>query len=273
MWGMLNPRVIDNISRLASNDNLGPIIEANPKLYEKPLKPFIQINLNPTQRAQLIASHFEILEQAFGENVSKLYLSPYSLLEMADRNGELYSIEVFPGKVREGVIGLQLTERSTGYTIYSITLSIFEQGDIRTMHIGCLQGSTANVENAPDKIKELTRTMHGLRPKALMVELALMLARYLEVNNVSAISNNGHIYQAARYIGSKKGSVAFSYDELWQEFEGTAADRYSFELPTKLARKDPQSLKKTKRRLYTKRYEWLDNLETQFVEQLDRLKK
>ena len=71
------------------------------------------------------------------------------------------------------------------------------------MHIGMLQGPAGSIENRHALIKDLTKSLHGLRTKSLLVEMALMLSRILGINKVKAISNKGHIYQAIHYIGSQ----------------------------------------------------------------------
>ncbi|GAM69501.1 hypothetical protein JCM19236_4966 [Vibrio sp. JCM 19236] len=50
-------------------------------------------------------------------------------------------------------------------------------------------------------------------------------------------------------------------------------DKYRFEIPTLPERKDPSTLaKRNKRRLYTKRYAWLDEMEVSLKARLDELK-
>lgn len=114
-------------------------------------------------------------------------------------------------------------------------------------------------------IKELTKSLFGLRTKSLLVEMALMLARILGISEINAISNKGHIYKS---ISRKKNRITFDYDALWAEFEAEKIDAYFFSLSLSTARKDPLTLKKTKRKMYTKRYEWLDNTEIEMAKNL-----
>ncbi|MGR5149455.1 VirK/YbjX family protein [Photobacterium alginatilyticum] len=258
MWGMLSTNIVKQVKELAVRSNLSPIIQHDPKIFEKPLKPFVSTKFRAKDRAHLLRTHFEILEQRFGCNTPRLYLDAIELLHFEDRDGNPYCIEFYPGESREGSLGLRLVESQTDYTLYSVTVNFSQQNTKRTMHIGCLQGASHLVEDSQGKIKALTRTLHGLRPKALMLELALMLANYMNMNEVQAISNKGHIYQALRYIGSKKGAIVFDYDTLWQEFGGTKINKHFYAIPLLPERKEPSTLKKAKRRLYTKRYQWLD---------------
>lgn len=172
MWGLISGNIVQQVNELTVRSNLSPIIEHDPKLFEKPLKPFISTAFRARDRARLLRSHFEILEQQFGSNTCRFYLAPLELIRFHDRNGNAYHAEFYPGESREGSLGIRLVESSTGYTMYSVTITFSQLNAKRTMYIGCLQGASAKVEDSQAKIKELTRTLHGLRPKALMLELA-----------------------------------------------------------------------------------------------------
>lgn len=112
------------------------------------------------------------------------------------------------------------------------------------IHIGALQGPGPNVENRQEIIRQLTHQLHGLRPKALIMEVLLILARYWCVEKVYGVTNEGHVYQALRYIGSKRSSVRFQYSELWQEMGGEAINPYWHSLPTHPPRKPLSACRK-----------------------------
>ena len=272
LWGVMNPKIIQKVHQLKEKSNLSNLLEKNPKIFEKPLKPFICVGIKPKTRASLLHSHFELLERTFGANTVYLHLSNVELLTFTDRNGDEFRIETFSGESREGSLGIRLVEANTGLTIYSVTFNISDNNGRRTMHIGCLQGTNKRIANSQEKIKELTRSLHGLRPKSLMVELAIMFANYMKVDEILAVSNKGHIYQAMRYIGSKRGAITFDYDTLWTENGGDLVDKHWFSLPVKPLRKDTNALKKTKRRLYIKRYDWIKQTEEQIISRLNEIK-
>ncbi|MEZ9564146.1 VirK/YbjX family protein [Vibrio artabrorum] len=271
MWGILSPHVIRAMDNLHENENLTTIFELNYKLFEKPLKPFISPRFSSKQRVNLIQSHFDILASKFGKNVINIYAQPFEITTFIDRNGSAYRIELFSGEVREGSIGIRLVECDTGYSIYSITFNLSEQSGERVLHIGCLQGSNRHVVDSNSKIKEITRTLHGLRPKALMLNLSLSFARYFNVNKVVAVSNKGHVYQALRYWGSKKNAIKSDYDSLWKENGGEQINKHFYQIPTNLERKELAGLKRSKRSLYTKRYALLDDLEADLISSLNSL--
>ncbi|MEC7941647.1 MAG: DUF535 family protein [Pseudomonadota bacterium] len=117
----------------------------------------------------MIRSHFQILTDKFDSKVINLYEKPFEITTFKDRNGQPYRIELYPGESREGSIGIKLVELHSGQTIYSITCNLSEDENDRVLHIGCLQGTNRHVIDSKIKIKEITRTLHGLRPKALML--------------------------------------------------------------------------------------------------------
>ena len=271
MWGLLNRQVTQGMYDLQKDKKLTAVFENDYKLFEKPLKPFISPSFSSTQRLELIRSHFQILTDKFDSKVINLYEKPFEITTFKDRNGQPYTIELYPGESREGSIGIKLVELHSGQTIYSITCNLSEDENDRVLHIGCLQGTNRHVIDSQIKIKEITRTLHGLRPKALMLNLSLMFARYFEVNKVIAVSNKGHVYQALRYLGSKRGAISSDYDSLWEEMSGQKVSKFFYQIPVKLERKDLTHLKRSKRNLYSKRYALLDKLEEELTESLSKI--
>lgn len=259
-WAATNGKAINAMTTLFADDNLKPILTNNPEILEKPLKPFLCVNWSNSERIKHITEHYQYINGIFGDN-SKAVISSkgISILDFESLSGETYRVQLYRGASREGGLGIRLVN-DKDQSVYALACNI-SGTTTKTMHIGMLQGPAEAIENRHALIKELTKSLHGLRTKSLLVEMALMLARILGVSEVKAISNKGHIYQAIRYIGSKRKSVTFDYNGLWGEFEATEIDPYMFSLSVFTPRKDPLTLKKTKRKMYTKRYQWLDDSE------------
>lgn len=262
MWGLVNPQPLKTMLNLLSCPAFKELLVRRPDMLEKPLKPYVCVNWTCSQRTQNLADHLHMMEAFFGESAVQI-LSGESkpLLQFADRDGAIYKLKLFTGEVREGSLGLKLTNADDQH-IYSVTFNLSAPNGVRTMHIGALQGPSDKLNNRQDTIKLLTKATHGLRTKALMVEFALMFAKLFAIEEVQGVSNQGHIYQALRYlVGSKGKAVSFNYDQLWQEYGAIAVDKFLFSIPVNPERKDPAELKKTKRKLYEKRYAWLAEME------------
>jgi len=258
LWGITNGKAIKAISELFAHKNLAPVLKNNPKILEKPLKPYLCVNWSKAQRIEYLKEHYQFIGKMFGANSNAVIsIQGVSIFEFADSQLAQYQIKLTRGTSREGGLGIELVN-DKGQSIYSLACNITGT-DKHIMYIGMVQGASESILERHDIIKTLTKTLHGLRTKALIVEMALMLARIWGIDEVRAISNKGHIYQALRYIGSKRNSVSFDYDALWGEFGADKIDPYLFQLPLNPPRKDPATLKKTKRKLYTKRYQWLED--------------
>jgi uncharacterized protein len=269
-WAATNSKIINAMTTLFENDNLKPILANNPEILEKPLKPYLCVNWTSAERVKHLTEHYQFIAQTFGRHSnSVLSCVGITILEFDSLTDAKYRVQLYRGASREGSMGIRLVNNKN-QSIYSLACNI-SGNDVKTMHIGMLQGPAESLENRHLLIKELTKSLHGLRTKSLLIEMALMLSRVLGISEIKAISNKGHIYQAIRYIGSKRGSVSFNYDGLWEEFSATQLDRYFFSLPIFPVRKDPLTLKKSKRKMYTKRYQWLDDAEMLMKENLTPL--
>ncbi|WP_231892577.1 MULTISPECIES: VirK/YbjX family protein [unclassified Vibrio] len=260
------------IESLTNNHVFHSAVEQKPRLLEKALKPYLFVDLPVAKRMELIEQHFNLLNDTFSSDINQVFgPGALPLLDMPDSKGNQFSLILFDGEMREGSLGLRLVN-DLNQTIYSITFNLSTTPE-PTMHVGALKGPSEQIEDRNQVIKTLTRSFHGLRPKALMVELALMFGKSLGVTHFVGVSNKGHIYQALRYKGSKSKSITFDYNELWQEYGAKPLGKYRYAIPTNPERKDPSALKKTKRRLYTKRYAWLDELEVDLNTKLNDLRK
>ncbi|AJR06458.1 hypothetical protein H744_1c1436 [Photobacterium gaetbulicola Gung47] len=258
----MNADAVKAMADVFAHPELAPVLQKNPKIFEKPLKPYLCVNWTRKEKIARIREHYLFIKDTFGSHAQSV-LSPkgVTILEFTDNQEVRYKVQLCQGMSREGALGLYLVDENNR-NIYSLTCHI-ATGNKKTLYIGALQGPKEDIADRNQVIKTLTRSLHGLRAKALMAELVLILANVLGIDEVRGVSNKGHVYQALRYIGSKRKAVTFDYDDLWQEYGATKESAYFYRLPLQPPRKDPSSLKKTKRRLYTKRYQWLDEVATE----------
>ncbi|PSV49777.1 VirK/YbjX family protein [Photobacterium indicum] len=267
LWGIMNANTMKSMMTLFDNEKLSPVLKSNPRILEKPLKPYLCVNWSRAERVTHIQDHFNFCQHIFGSNLSRIYENVgLTILSFEDSKGGSYHVKLCAGGSREGSLGLQLID-AQNRTIYSLSCHVSTQPKT-IFYIGSVQGPSDDIEDRNDVIKLLTRSVHGLRTKALMLEIALMLAKSLDVDEVHGISNKAHIYQALRYVGSKRKSVTFDYNDLWEEYGAEVLNKYFYKIPLQPLRKDPTTLKKTKRRLYVKRYQWLEDSEQTVMKSL-----
>ncbi|PQJ62745.1 VirK/YbjX family protein [Photobacterium angustum] len=257
-WCVFSPKVTDELMSCFDDPLLEKLITVYPSFIEKPLKPYGCVSWDKKQRMQMLKKHLQFMLNNFSSNLLNIYQHEgLKLSQITDKNDNVYNIYLDAGYSREGSLGLTLTD-SNDMQLYCISFTVNQ--DQNHLHIGALQGPDSDIENRQELIKELTKGLYGLRPKALMVELALIFADAYQLKNITAVSNNGHIYQALRYIGSKRHAVNCDYDQIWQEYKGVKESNVTYKLPLLPERKDLSTLNRNKRKLYKNRYQWLDEL-------------
>ncbi|EAS65681.1 VirK/YbjX family protein [Photobacterium angustum] len=257
-WCVFSPKVTDELMSCFDDPLLEKLITVYPSFIEKPLKPYGCVSWDKKQRMQMLKKHLQFMLNNFSSNLLNIYQHEgLKLSQITDKNDNVYNIYLDAGYSREGSLGLTLTD-SNDTQLYCISFTVNQEQS--HLHIGALQGPDSDIENRQELIKELTKGLYGLRPKALMVELALIFADAYQLKNITAVSNKGHIYQALRYIGSKRHAVSCDYDQIWQEYQGVKESNVTYKLPSLPERKDLSTLNRNKRKLYKNRYQWLDEL-------------
>jgi uncharacterized protein VirK/YbjX len=242
-----------------------------PAILEKSFKPYVRIDWDCAQRHEKIGHHFLFLKELFGECAAEIYKPEgYTLFEFSDVENERYSVELFPGYQNEGSIGIRLCD-SQRREIYTVSLHL-SSAEENACYIGALQGPNDRIPERQKAIVSLTRSLHGLRPKALMLEALYMVVDTLGIDQMYGISNAGHIYNASVYSKEKRNAVHFDRDQMWKEYRAERISECLFQFPTRPVRKDIASLKPNKRSMYRKRYAWLSQVAYEADDALNALR-
>jgi uncharacterized protein VirK/YbjX len=116
-------------------------------------------------------------------------------------------------------------------------------------------------------IIHLTRTLHGLRPKALLIFALQQLARIWTISTIRAVAQCEHIYRHYR----KRKSLHANYDQFWIECQGTLQPDHNFRLPVLPITRDLHLLPRNKRPVYRRRYAMLGRLAEEIEANLAKL--
>ena len=270
IWSYLHYSRLKHLMNTFLTPNLSVILALHPHIIKKPFKPYLCVNWNKNQRITSVTQHFQCMSELFSFNLPLIYRDEgYCILEIEDRNEAKYKLILDRGQNREGALGLRLVN-DANQRIYMITMNLSPEHQ-GSMYIGSIQGPNHDIVNRNDVIKALTKGCHGLRPKALILEFAIMLARSLDLKMLFGISNKSHMYQSWRYIGRKRNVVTFDYDSHWQEYNSEVFDGNFYKIPLDVIKKDLESLNRNKRKLYTKRYQWLEETELSFDDRISEI--
>jgi len=247
---------LEHLRSVFACKELSGVLQHFPAILEKSFHPYVCIDWSIDQRFREIETHFTNVKNSFGEKAVEIYKSEgYCLFEFTANNDEKFTVELCPGYQCEGSMGLRLCD-SEKREVYALSFHLSDQGT-NACYISGLQGPNDRIPDRQKTIVTITRSLHGLRPKCLMVEAVYMVAGAMGIQTIHGISNSGHIVQSNLYSDKKRSMVEFDYNELWAEYQATSEVERFFTLPVTPVRKVIQSLKSKKRSLYRKRYAWL----------------
>ncbi|MGI9946086.1 VirK/YbjX family protein [Vibrio hyugaensis] len=237
------------------------------RFLEKPFRPYIIKNSPAIDRSELVVDHYNTVSKLLSsELIEQIYTDAKGQTLMTFEIDEiLYTVRlVYEARYqKEGEMSLVLHSKEDG-NFYTISFTLGHENGARCIMIGGLQGPRSN-ETSSAKIKKLTRKLYGQRPKSLMVSLLTILAQIWGVETILAVKTDSHTYAARRY---SKGRIKTDYDALWQELGGIEFDRNFYSLAVNAPRRDIEDMSRSKRSMYRRRYEWLDNTKATFEQVL-----
>jgi uncharacterized protein len=237
---------------------LASLVRNHPYVYHKLQRPYLNSRLTTRERLDALEGHYRFVLANFSTGmIEALYGSPGITLASFTLP-ELGQFELLLAncrrKQKEGDFAVSIGKKGEAKDMYSLSFSIWKYDpDPKEIFIGGLQGSRAA---GKDVVVELTRALHGLRPKALLIFLVQQLATCWGIPRLRAVSDSHHIYQHFQ----KRKALHTSYDEFWLECGGTLSADGMFDLPATFVPRKIAELKVNKRQMYRRRYEMLADL-------------
>ncbi|HHQ4709481.1 VirK/YbjX family protein [Aeromonas veronii] len=265
---LLYRRQLSKVFDLFQVSHLNALPASHPELLDKPMRPYCFAGSTPAQRADMLENHYRLLLESYPQLIDPLYLGEGIALGRYPLSGCRIVLGYDGTFRREAELALSIID-SEGLRLYSCAFSLAGSADRLILMIGSMQGPEPAVENAQDRVRELTKEGHGLRPKSLLVQLVLQLAQSMGAAEVLAVRKRAHVFQAKRYSSKQKANLQADYDELWQEFDARDVDANFVALQAQ-PRKPLEEIASKKRAMYRRRYEWLDLLVQEMSERFAR---
>lgn len=265
---LLYRRQLSKVFDLFQVSHLNALPASHPELLDKPMRPYCFAGSTPAQRADMLENHYRLLLESYPQLIDPLYLGEGIALGRYPLSGCRIVLGYDGTFRREAELALSIID-SEGLRLYSCAFSLAGSVDRLILMIGSMQGPEPAVNNAQDRVRELTKEGHGLRPKSLLVQLVLQLAQSMGAAEVLAVRKRAHVFQAKRYSSKQKANLQADYDELWQEFDARDVDANFVALQAQ-PRKPLEEIASKKRAMYRRRYEWLDLLVQEMNERFAR---
>ena len=265
---LLYRRQLSKVFDLFQVSHLNALPASHPELLDKPMRPYCFAGSTPAQRADMLENHYRLLLESYPQLIDPLYLGEGIALGRYPLSGCGIVLRYDGTFRREAELALSIVN-GEGQRLYSCAFSLAGSVDRLILMIGSMQGPEPAVDNAQDRVRELTKEGHGLRPKSLLVQLVLQLAQAMGAAEVLAVRKRAHVFQAKRYSSKQKANLQADYDELWQEFDARDVDANFVALQAQ-PRKPLEEIASKKRAMYRRRYEWFDLLVQGMSEQFVR---
>jgi len=218
--------------------------------------PYINHAWPMSRKLAIIDQHYRLLE---GQTAIIAHAT-FDEIELARLDEEYAGLRLVLDKtkwfLREGEIVLNLFVNEQRFYSVAFTLGI-DQGQ-KLIYIGALQGS--NVDTAKDMYRSITHTLHGMRPRDLLMVALKMLCIEFGINRIWAISNDMRQHNSPYFGNSHKEKVLVAYNEVWKEHGGKPIDNGFYELTATVKHKDMSEIPSRKRAAYRRRYQMLDKL-------------
>ena len=236
------------------NPALQETLALRPSLLACVIHPYLNVDWQFDQKLDAISGHYKLLTGRLGI----LHFPPAASIILADlldatqirlhkslffdHEGEL-TVSLFKGDER----------------LYSLTFILGQIGAELVAYAGGLQGL-----RSPEAIEiyhSMTRGMHGLRPRDLLVTAFRLLCGSLGIARILAISDRKRICSNSYHCPGDQ--IFLSYDSAWIECGGVPLDDAFFALSPRITQRSANDIPTRKRAQYRRRYAMVDAIEQQ----------
>lgn len=158
---------------------------------------------------------------------------------------------------QEGELALNLFDGDL--RLYSIAFSFGQRQGRPVVYIGAIQGRS--VDGASDRYAELTRQLHGCRPRDLLLHALLMIAEAMGIEQAYGVCDYYRHFRQPRLLARwDKAIPSADYDEIWRDRGGVETVDGFFALDTRYSPRSLDEVPAKKRAMYRRRYELLGAL-------------
>lgn len=243
---------------------MSAVVAENPSLYRKVIRPYISRNWPDDMKVSAMIHHYDQLNRQTTPEVFSGIFSP-SGADLADfpaRNGDHLTIRLrYDSQFRkEGETTLELLSTKHQCRVFCLTFVLAAD----CHHRSCLIiGAVYGLDTGTDKniIKEVAKSLFGLRPKALLLLVLQELARAWGAHGLLGVGSRIHTSRHQVYALNRSRQFAIAYDEFWHEAGGVRLSDGFFRLPLRFVERSLTTIESHKRSLYRQRYAWISELQ------------
>ncbi len=248
------------------------IFSFKPRIYIKPFRPYISLSWSKKRKLKVISETYE-----FFKNINYLFYQDILNSNEGIIISELVFNDNYFGSLKLGyderfrkegelVLFIESCEKEK---IMSIAFSIERNYEEKWVClIGCIQGFNK------DSFKSLQKLIYRMRPNNFIFFCLQELCKNLGCDRIHGVNNKTQVNNGKHFINIKfRHKIFFNYDNFWISVGGKKINKYWFELPLTMFRKEQTNIKSNKRLMYRKRYNFLDSISINISNNIKELKK
>lgn len=266
----LSPRFASKWFELMESPEFQFITKHRTKLYFKPFRVYISTKWKKKRKVKVIRDTYRFVRSS--KNFTRVITNPpIEIAHFQLKDGvEAFLKLGYDFKYRkEGELVLSFECEHLGGVIADAAFSFEEMENGWVSRIGCIQGHHTN-ELYSAKVAQ--KLMHGFRPKSLIVFAVQEFSKALGFSAVYGAGDSIQAYRKKHFIHIPfLHKIPFDYDAFWEESGGKAVNKGWYDLPLEPFRKDIQEIKSSKRALYRRRYELMDDISMKIGETAKQL--
>lgn len=258
--GLAHARLTASWFQLLQEPGLASFAQLNPRILSKLQRPYLQSNFQPVTRFLVLQEHYRFALNSFATTTFPELLKHPGIILADIPISELghYSLRLlYANKYeKEGELTLALYDEDRREFMFALSFCVSSfTPNPRLVFIGGLQGN--QVHDLKSRVVAVTRAMHGLRPKALLVFALQQLAEVWKIPAIEAVGNMNAVFRHP-WLGDH--GIHANHDRFWLECGGQQGNDGNFILPPRFVPRDLCTLIPSKRALYRRRYEMLADL-------------
>lgn len=165
----------------------------------------------------------------------------------------------------EGEITIQLVENIGDDFLSALTFLFSGDKENPTILVGGIQGHKS--ESAKERIKEITKDLHGLRPKSIILEALYGIIPAVNAKYVEAVCFKNHA------LTDNKRALYSDYDAFFQEITDKTAKNGNYILPLEMPHRDVSEVASKKRKAWLAKEEIKRSINNQVEQTFKSLMK
>lgn len=230
------------------------VLRLNCRLIRKIYSPYQTRARSCQDRLDALIAHHELLLRHGLDGLAvEAMKTQVPLGAFSGKSESMYTIRLSAAVRHETEGEMALLLYAGEQVVYSLVFTICGLDRRPAIMVGALQGPS-RVADGLGLIQQITRDLHGLRPKNLMIRCIQKLAQDLGCDNLLLVGNRNRVIDYA----IRKGHLHADYDQFWLELGARERGDGDFILPCAIAPLDLEAIPSKKRAEARRRAALLD---------------